>query len=317
MATMLGSRTFNGRLKIKHLMLFKDVCQMRTVRRAAEANTMTQPAATKLIQELEHMLGQTLFVRDRSGMTPTYYGQVLLRHANILLADISNLRSEFDLSTHGISGRIRLGVIPSYSSDLLADCIAETLTASPRIQFEIREASTSQLLKELAANELDIAFARPLNASALQDLEVMDIYAESFLIACAVGHPLLRKRRVGWKELAAARWALPAAGTPLRQLLDSVFLRESLPPPFGVIEVSSFEKSQSVIARTDIIGLLPDVMAKAAKARRQLTIIGPALKDFGPISLLRRKLAEPAPAVSLFADIARNASRKSVVSRAK
>jgi DNA-binding transcriptional LysR family regulator len=302
MAT-LQPRAFNSRLKVKHLDLFRNVCTHRTLRKAAEASAMTQPAATKLIQELEDMLGKPLFVRDRRGMTPTLYGQVVLHHANILMADLRNMRQELELRAQGITGLIRLGVVPSLSPQLLATVIAQTLQTSPGIRFSLREGSTSQLLRDLAANEIDLAFARLLDAEAMRNLTVLDVYAESFAVVCSPRHALVSKRRITWSDLAQAQWMMPAAGTPLRDLLDDLFRRHRVPTPAAAVEHSSFEKTQYLIAGTQLIGLLPASMAQAAQAQGLLAAIGPSLSDFGPISLVRRSTVEASPVVLQFTSV--------------
>lgn len=243
MATRLQAKAFNSRLKVRHLELFRHVFTLRSLRKAADASAMTQPAATKLIQDLEEMLGRPLFVRDRRGMTPTLYDHAVLHHANILLADILAMREEVDLVGQGVAGTIRLGVIPSLSPVVLTDVIGRTLAHWPRIRFALREGSTSQLLRELAGGELDLAFARLIDAGAVQDLDVLTVHAESFAIVCSSRHPLAAKRRVSWNDLTRARWMMPTAGTPLRELVNALFMREKLLVPIAAVEHGSFEKS--------------------------------------------------------------------------
>ena len=69
-----------GRLRFKHLELFQNVVDQHTLRAAAEVSSMSQPAATKLVQELEEMFGVPLFQRGKRGMRPTHYGEVMRRH---------------------------------------------------------------------------------------------------------------------------------------------------------------------------------------------------------------------------------------------
>ena len=73
---------FNAsRLKTRHLLLLLHLYEQRTVLKAAEAASMTQPAASKLLAEMEDMLGVKLFERHARGVEPTWYGQVLIRRA--------------------------------------------------------------------------------------------------------------------------------------------------------------------------------------------------------------------------------------------
>lgn len=290
-----------GRLKLRHLDLFRHVCEQHTLRRAAEAAHMTQPAATKLVRELEEMLGAPLFERDRRGMRPTAYGLAVQRHVSILLADAQHMRREVELLAQGASGRIRLGIIPSIASQLLSQSIASTLQAWPEVRFTLQEGATTELLASLARNELDLSFGRVLDMQQARSLQVVNVYTERFAIACAAGHPLARRRNVPWSELAEAHWALPAAGTPLRELVDGLFTRHAVLRPAVAVESSSFEKLRYLIAGSQLLGMLPRSIALQGKEAKELALVRPELgADFAPISLMHRRDVEPPPLIRGF-----------------
>lgn len=297
-------RVFAGRLKLKHLALFRSVCELGTVRKAADASAMTQPAATKLIQELEAMCGVTLFQRDRGGMRTTLFGDVVRRHVDILLADIDNLRADVDMLASGMSGCIRLGVVPSLSQSLLATSVARTLALRPMLRFETQEGSTNDLLARLKRNELDLIFGRILDAEQAEGLRVIRVYAESFAIVCAAGHALSARRSVPWSELSKCRWVLPPTGTPMRQLVDGIFTRAGALHPHAAVEGSSFERMRSLIQASDLLGVVPRSMALAGKASGELVLLKPGVgDDFAPISLIARGDIDPSPIATLFAQV--------------
>ena len=131
-----------SRLRLKHLEVFRSVCELHTIRKAAAASNMTQPAATKLIHELEDMFRVVLFQRTRRGMQLTPHGEILRRHIGVVMADIGNISAELDHFTGGGDGLIRLGILPSLSPALLARCINGLLQAHPRAQFSLVEGTT-------------------------------------------------------------------------------------------------------------------------------------------------------------------------------
>ena len=110
---------------------------------------------------------------------------------------------------------------------------------------------------------------------------------------------------------------MPVAGTPLRELVNGLFMRGRALVPLAVVEHSSFEKSQYLIAETDLVGILPESMAEVARHRGQVTIIGPRLADFAPISLVRRKAIEAPPVVELFTRVVRETGRSVLRSKGK
>lgn len=299
-----GLRGLVGRLRLKHLELFRAVCEKQTLRKAADASNMTQPAATKLIREMEDMLGVALFHRDRRGMRLTLYGDVVRRHVEIVLADVSNMTHEVRLVAEGSAGHIRLGIIPSLASELLALSMARTLGRWPQVRFSIKEAAATELLAHLARNDLDVTFGRVLDVDGATGLRVIGVYAEPFAIVCGMRHPLARRRNITWTELAQGRWVLPVGGTPLRELVDNLFTRNGALRPIAAVESSSFEKTRYVIARAALLGVLPRSIALKGKADKELALLRPSLgSDFAPVSLILRKgIAQP-PLVEEFAKI--------------
>jgi DNA-binding transcriptional LysR family regulator len=292
----------HSRLKLRHLELFRNVCDLQTLRKAADASSMTQPAATKLVQEMEEMFGAPLFERDRRGMKLTQQGAVVRRHIDILLADVGNMRAEVDLFSQGATGRIRLGIIPSLASALLAESIARTLAANPGVRFNMQEGATTELLASLARNDLDLCFGRVLDEGTAARLRVINVYTESFAIVCGTGHPLARNKRLPWSRLAQEQWALPVAGTPLRELADSLFTRNKVLRPAVSVESSSFHQMRHLIARSRLIGVVPRSIALQGQAAKDLVLLKPDVgADFAPISLILRKEFDQPPLIEEFA----------------
>jgi DNA-binding transcriptional LysR family regulator len=228
--------SFLRHLRLKHLLLFRHVCGLQTLRKASVASHMTQPAATKLIRELEEMLGAPLFVRERQGMKLTVHGDLVHRHVEILLGDIGTMRAEINLLSSGASGQIRLGVVPSLMPALLTQSITQTLEIRPQLRFTIQEAATTGLLEKLYRNELDLILGRVVNAAQAKLLNVQPVYSESFVVACATKHALARRRGVTWKALSAEKWVLPPSDTPMRHLVDNLFIQNKSVKPEATVE---------------------------------------------------------------------------------
>ena len=77
---------FRSRLKTRHLVLLSELGRHGSIAHAAVAAHMTQPAASKMLAEVEHLLGTPLFDRLPRGVTPTPYGEIMIRRASAALA---------------------------------------------------------------------------------------------------------------------------------------------------------------------------------------------------------------------------------------
>ncbi len=294
------SRLF-GRLRLRHLEVFQAVCERHTLRKAAEACHLTQPAATRLILELEAMLGVPLFERDRRGMRLTAYGQRVRRHADLLRADLGQMRTDIDRYRTGITGRIRLGVIPSLASELLGEAIARTLSGRRDVQFLLREGTATDLIAALRRNELDLTFGRIVDERASADRTVLPIYSGRFAIACRRDHPLAAQCRVDWTTLARQAWVLPPGGSPLRAMVEQLFQANRVLRPFVAVESSSFHHTRELLSRSDLLGLLPQALVARAADRQSLNLLKRDIQEaFTPICMILRNDVEPEPLVTAF-----------------
>jgi DNA-binding transcriptional LysR family regulator len=308
--SMVHPKSLAGRLKLKHLELFREVCVQRSVRKAAEASNVTQPAATKLIQELEDMLGAPLFIRSRQGMRLTYAGEVMQRHVAMLLLDVRNMQEEILLLSKNIRGRIRIGVIPSLDPELLACSTAALLALQPQIQIELHEAGTTELLSGLANKRLDLTFGRVLELEAARKFHVVHVYDESFSIVCRAGHPALKPANASWSKLSEHQWILPASGSPLRHLIDSMFTRRRVQRPSATVECNAFGKMRFLISSTDMISILPRSLVAPDVASGMLGIIKPHIgAEFAPISLVLRKDEFEPPITRAFLNAVQSTAR--------
>jgi DNA-binding transcriptional LysR family regulator len=299
-----------GRLRVKHLEVFRHVAEQQTLRRAAECAHMTQPAATKLIQDLEEICEAQLFTRDRNGMHMTLYGRVMHRHVNLLLADLGRMAQELQLVARGAEGHIRLGVLPSLAPGLLTRSISMMLASHPRVQFTVREAASNDLIAALGRNELDIAFARVQNQSEAEHLSVKRVYSEPFTVVVRKDHPLAKRPRgSSWKDLSNALWVLPEQGTPMRNVLDQLFTSHSKLRPRAAVECTALEKVLDLIAGSDMVGVLPRSFVLHAERGRQIAMIKYDL-PFVPTSLVLRQQDELAPVIEVFASLVAAAARE-------
>lgn len=302
---------FKSRLRMKHLELFRNLCELGSLRKAADASSMTQPAATKLIQELETMFGVALFERDRRGMRPNAHGELIKRHFNVVMSDLGHMCDELTLYASGGAGIVRLGIVPSLSTRLLARITDDLLSEHPNVRLELTEGATDRLMEGLLHNDLDLIFGRVLENSPTLHLRVVEVYTESFEVVSASHHPLAHKVRVTWEDLSQAKWILPATGSPLREMAEQLFTGRGILRPVVSVSFSSFHQMRYVIAGGQLVGLLPTSIALQGEAQGDLARLFPTERaKFAPISLICRQDIEQTPLVHQFENIVLQAARE-------
>src|SRR5690606_27417740 len=96
------------RLRTRQLALLSLLDAERNLGRAAAALHISQPAASKLLQQAEDTFGMALFERHARGMTPTPHGEILIRYARRMLTDFGFVREEMVALSSGLRGTLRV-----------------------------------------------------------------------------------------------------------------------------------------------------------------------------------------------------------------
>ena len=148
------------RLKLKQLRLLVAVGKFGSIQHAARELQISQPAATKLIQDLELDFEVQLFERTNRGVIPTDFGDTLIRHGKLILAQVSNAAQELDDLSEGSSGRVVIGTLLAAVPILLPSAIETVIAERPRVAIKVVEGTNDALMPALYSGEIDMIVGR-------------------------------------------------------------------------------------------------------------------------------------------------------------
>ncbi|GAB6854796.1 LysR family transcriptional regulator [Asaia astilbis] len=270
----LGPFWFNAsRLKIRHLQLLAAFSRHSTLQAAAESLGMVQPAASKLIGDLETLMKVKLFQQEGRRMIPTFAGEVLTRHALTILDELDRTRVELNAFIDGHSGYVSIGAIDGPVIQSVVDMLGVAQRDYPQIELDCRSGPSDALFQMLADGQIDIMLGRrPVQPWACP-FSYEEIASENLVVAARPGHPLLSGGAVALEDLASCSWILQRRGSRSRQCLEELFLERKLALPQRVVSSDSWMMTLAYITRSDALTLLS---APAAELQR----------DIGQISLL-------------------------------
>ncbi|WP_062226726.1 LysR family transcriptional regulator [Aureimonas frigidaquae] len=290
------------RVKSSHLLLLLALSEHGSLRRAAEVTGTTQPAATRLLRDLEAAIGQTLFERHPKGLRPTGFGRVMIRHARAVRAELDHTVGEIMALSSGYSGTLRIGCIPSAVPFLVARTVVRLKRQHPRLRVLIDVATSNHLMDALAEGSLDLALGRVLDATDEPGLALHGTVDEELVVCCRKDHPLrTESARISWVELSRWPWVVLPAGSPMRHILSSAFRGGGAHEPDDLTETASFLMAISLLAQSDAVSLLPRDVLLSTFGRP--TIEALAVDHYprmGPYSILTRRDRETDAAVQLF-----------------
>ena len=148
--------------------------------RAAAACSISQPALSMQIKELEETLGAVLLERDARQVRLTKFGEEAIQRVRDILRSVDELGDAARASRDRLSGRLRVGMIPTIAPYLLPTVIGNLARRHPELDIHVREALTPKLIQELAEGRIDTAIvALPVSEPSLAEVA---LFAEKFLL---------------------------------------------------------------------------------------------------------------------------------------
>ncbi len=262
-----------ARLKTRQLMLIVAICDEGNIHRAAEALNMSQPAASKLLKDLEDMLGVHLFERLPRGMRPNWFGETMVRHARIALASLREAGQELEALKSGLAGHVSIGAITSPALSLLPQTLANVARDNPKLRVELHIEASNVLVEQLSQGRLDIMIGRLFEGQDKSGLRYERLAEEPVSAVVRPGHPLLEASGLDLAAVERRPWIVPPAGGVLRHRFDLMFSEAGLSPPTQLIETASLLFVTKMLQQTDFIAVVPSEVARYYAAYGMIAIL--------------------------------------------
>jgi LysR family transcriptional regulator, hydrogen peroxide-inducible genes activator len=187
----------------------------RSFREAAGRCFVTQPALSMQVQKVEAELGVKVFDRSRQPVVPTEIGERVLAQARTVLRETERLADVVAASAGPLSGRYRLGILPTLAPTLLPRFLPGFARRHPLVELVIEELQTEPMLERLRADALDGGLAAtPLEAPQIEE---RPLFREPFFVYLPPGHALARRRRIAQEALPGKEVWILAEGHCFRE----------------------------------------------------------------------------------------------------
>lgn len=163
------------KLTLKQFRYFEALAKEKHFGRAADVCSISQPALSMQIKELEETLGSELFERSPKQLRLTGFGETFASQVREILRSVDELSQFARASKEGFLSKLRLGVIPTIAPYLLPKVIGNLTYDYPRLDIHIRETLTEKLIQELDEGRLDAAIvALPISEPGLSEIHLFD-----------------------------------------------------------------------------------------------------------------------------------------------
>lgn len=222
---------------------------------AAERLGITQPTLSKAVTRLERLFRVKLIERLARGVRLTPYGQAVVARLGGIDAGIRDMFAELRDLRQGKAGAITFGVGTGIPPAFVAAAL-RPLCIQSDITFTIVGGQADVLLRKVRAG--DVEFAVTIAPSSKGSLVWHKLFEDPLVPITHKNHPLVRAGKVGWADLAAARWIVPVEGTRTREWFEDQFRQRGLQPPNPVISLDSVAGWAGLgPSDLDLLALLP------------------------------------------------------------
>lgn len=286
-----------NRLRMRQVALILAIEEQQTLRGAAAQLGLTQPAATKMLHELEDALGQPLFDRVGRKLRRNAAGDRVFDYFRAMRGSMEALNRELGELRQGSAGRLAVGSIMAASPGRLTQALLDLKQQLPLLEMEVAVDTSDRLLAQLQEGVLEVVVGRMATASTAE-CSFRPIEDESLAFIVRNDHPLLALRQVAFADLQRYGWVLQPAGSPMRTVIEQEFREHCTPLPRGLIETGSILTTINLVRNSDMVGVIPLTVGALNDAHGMLRMVPYVLRhrleSYG--SLVRRDRPMSLPA---------------------
>ena len=297
------------RLKPVQLRLLAELENTGALGLAATRIGVAQPAASRLLAEMEALLSLPVHERQGRGLQLTPVGKALARRAARIEIELADAARDLAEAATGRAGVVRVGSVTGPALSLVMPTLIRLQEALPDFRAEVTVATSINLCDLLREGRLDFALAR-LGPGETQ-LEARVIAGEPLSLVVRRGHPLLVLPRISGEDLLRHDWVVGDDETLLTQTVIARLSELGMPLPKRRISTSSFLFTLALLNQTDAIAPLATAVVDSFAGNPSVPFVSLPV-DLGlsvaPFSLVTRTGAQMTPSAQRLIDGLRYAS---------
>lgn len=245
-----------NRIKYRHLECFLEVTRQGSVVRAADILSLTQPAVSKKLKELEEILGVRLLERSKKGIELTHYGNVFLEHASTSVAALREGAERVAQAQSTGLQKLNIGVLPTVATSVLPEAVKRFRQQNFDVRLHLVSGPNSLLMSQLRVGELDLVVGRLGVQEAMSGLSFEHLYSEQIAFTVRPGHPLLGKPDFQLNDIATYTVLYPPEESITAPTVDGFLLAEGVSALQDRIDTVSDSFGKEFIRRNDAIWII-------------------------------------------------------------
>jgi DNA-binding transcriptional LysR family regulator len=219
---------FTVRAKFRHMQVLVKLSELGSMRRAAQAVNMTQPAISQLVSELEKLLETELFFRHARGVEPTDATKELLPIAHRILGALEDGAETVASRLQEQGGVVRVSASPAALGGMIHQRLDAFAQRHPHIQVHFNQVNDTDPLSKIAEDKADIVCTRqpPVTPEGWSFEQCME---DRMIVVCGRSHPLVTQNEITPEDLGQVKWLLNRVGSVARDRFEELSARHDWP----------------------------------------------------------------------------------------
>lgn len=295
--------SFASILNGRRLAVFASLVEKRHMGAVAREYGITQPGISTGLKDLESGLGVALVERTARGLVPTAAGEIVAFHFRRVLSELRHIGPDIAAIQGTLQGTVNVGALPLGRTHILPRAIASLLLRHPALHVATDESPYDTLAAGLRSGDIDFILGALRPADAVSDLRQEALFEDRLSVIARPGHPLAKRKRIGFEVLRRATWVLPRHGAPSRELFERVFARARQPSPVPAVETGDLAVLRGLLLESDMLTAISAHQLRHEIRERSLVVLDVALDDTRrEIGLSQRDGAFPSPGAKALMD---------------
>jgi DNA-binding transcriptional LysR family regulator len=298
---MQWDATIGRRLRLADLQMLHAAVQAGSMAKAAKQLSISQPAISRAISEMEHLLGVRLLDRGPRGVEPTRYGAVLVHRATAVFNEISQGVKEIASLADPTVGELRIGSTDPLAAAIVAPIVNKISRQRSRISFFLSTGDLTTLLQDVTTRNVEFAMSRWNDEIDLDGMTTEVLFHDPYIVVAGVENPLARRRKIQLADLLHEPWVMPPYDTFQGRQNAAAFRASGVEPPQATVATLSLNLRNTLLATGRFLTILPRftlALPGGSKMLRALPVDLP--KTRRPIGIIHLKDRSPSPLATQF-----------------
>ncbi|SFP04115.1 LysR family transcriptional regulator [Tranquillimonas alkanivorans] len=240
-------------LTLRHLRLMAAVEETGQISAAAAQLSVSQPAASRMLSDIERLVGAKLYDRHPRGIVLNEAGALLAARARRTLRDLDETGHEIAQLSSGRRGRVEAGAVTGPALELVLPAIRQARVTHPEIGVNVLVDTSDKLGEALLSGRLDFYIGRLLDTVDPRAVSLRTIGPEPVSLIVREDHPLLKRNVPTLEECLTYDWVMQPPGGLLRRTAELYLLERGHPLPARVVSTSSLLVTLAIIGGSNAV----------------------------------------------------------------